>query len=221
MLSHFCFSTLSLKCFFFAWFSFVLPCALLFCAIPCWKEPSFVLCPSFFPLWLIWFAVKDWPSLKKQQELVSQFACIDSFPFFTWVFLLCLALVWFCVPGPGHSWQHDICLQPNASLACRQMNITVSHSALIVSVFVKTRKSIKVSNVLKLTNDFFLCFHEFVFARHALILFCSLFIVRFYSFSYGINWCRLLAIRVNADTIGAVFCHDHNKHKECKLTRRR
>lgn len=35
------------------------------------------------------------------------------------------------------------CLQPNSSLACRQMNITVSHSALTVSVFVKTRRVLK------------------------------------------------------------------------------
>lgn len=102
--------------------------------------------------------------------------------FHSWVFFTSCVWPWFdfFVPGPGHSWQHDICLQPNASLACRQMNITVSHSALIVSAFVKTRKSIKVSNVLKLTNDFFLCFHEFVFARHVLVLFCSLFILSFY-----------------------------------------
>lgn len=185
MLSHFCFSTLSLKCS-FAWFSFVLPCALLFCAIPCWKEPSFVLCPSPFPLWP-WFDLfgllskTDQVWRNNRNLFPSLLALICShFSLLSFFHLLCLALVWFFVPGPGHSWQHDICLQPNASLACRQMNITVSHSALIVSAFVKTRKSIKVSNVLKLTNDFFLCFHEFVFARHVLVLFCSLFILSFY-----------------------------------------
>lgn len=185
MLSHFCFSTLSLKCS-FAWFSFVLPCALLFCAIPCWKEPSFVLCPSPFPLWpsfdLFGLLSKTDQVWRNNRNLFpSLLALICShFSLLSFFHLLCLALVWFFVPGPGHSWQHDICLQPNASLACRQMNITVSHSALIVSAFVKTRKSIKESNVLKLTNDFFLCFHEFVFARHVLVLFCSLFILSFY-----------------------------------------
>lgn len=103
--------------------------------------------------------------------------CLHWFvPIFrSWVFFFfCLPPVFglgliFC-SRPRHSWQHDKCLQATASLACRQMNITVSHSALTVSVFVKT-ESIKVSNVLKLTNGFFLCFHEFVFARHVLVLF--------------------------------------------------
>lgn len=118
-------------------------CLIIFCPVPRSKKNIFRFMSEPFPamavVWFTCFAVEDWPSLKKRLKLVSQFASPLEF-FFP---LLCLALVWFSVSRPQTLVAAWFCLQPNASLACRQINITVSHSALIVSVFVKTTRVLK------------------------------------------------------------------------------